>query len=109
MKEDPKYQGEPYIHTKDCPDGTFIASKLWFQEKTDTKKAGWNVEIYHRYEKIHLDENIYFASARVIKFGPFKSEKEAKKKAIKLTMDFDMSLLAKLYYYMDNKEVKTWQ
>lgn len=109
METDTRYQGEPYIHTKDCPDGTFIASTILFQEKTDTKKAGWLVYIHHRYESLSDDPSIYFSSGIVKKYGVFKNENHAKKNAISLVNGFDLSILQNMYYYMNNEEVKAWK
>lgn len=108
----PQAQGEPYIHTRNLPDDTFLASTVSFLERREDKTPGWFVDISHRHENIINDPNIYFCSTRLKTLGPFKKESEAKKIAIQTINSFVISNLSTEWCYVSrglDKEVSEWK
>lgn len=111
---DPRNANERYEHARMLPDGTFLASFIFFEEQKGDKKAGWIVTVVHRYEKYskERDPNVYLSSARMKTLGPFKKESEAKKTAVSAVNEFDLSRLASNYYYTAmeiEEEVRSWK
>lgn len=108
-KIDSRAANETYEHFRILPDETFLCSNVYYQEDKGDRKTGWYAELYHRYEYILNDPNVYLSSGRIGRSKLFKRERDAKRQAVEMVNEYDASKLSTQYYYVHKqKEVEEW-